>query len=298
MDLAHSATVAPVADRAALTHVRALVQQAGTSFFWAMRFLPPHKRDAVFAVYAFCREVDDIADGDMAVQTKRAELDRWRAEIAAIFEATPTRPTARVLAWAAAAFGLARADFEAVVDGMAMDADGPIRAPSLADLDLYCDRVACAVGRLCVPIFGEPGPEGRRVADTLGRALQLTNILRDIAEDAAMGRVYLPADLLAAHTVTFDRPSDLLDHPGLPAVCRDLADRAAAAFVDAERAIAACSKDAMRPAIIMMMVYRRILDRLEADDWTHAGRGTPPGRLEALRGKAEKLLIAVRYGLF
>ena len=98
--------------------------------------------------------------------------------------------------------------------------------------------------------------------------------------------------------MTFDRPSDLLDHPGLPAVCRDLADRAAAAFADAEAAIAACSKDAMRPAIIMMMVYRRILDRLEADDWTHAGRGTPPGRLEALRGKAEKLLIAVRYGLF
>ncbi|MFW6077442.1 MAG: squalene/phytoene synthase family protein, partial [Hyphomicrobiales bacterium] len=154
------------------------VRAASTSFYWAMRLLARPRREAMFAVYAFCRAVDDIADSDQPVARKKALLAEWRGEIHAVFGARPRKPIARALSGPARRFRLERGDFMAVIEGMEMDVDGPIVAPSRADLDLYCDRVACAVGRLCVPIFGEPGETGIAVADHLGRALQLTNILR------------------------------------------------------------------------------------------------------------------------
>ena len=168
-------------------HVERLVASAGSSFFWAMRLLPPPRRRIVFAVYAFCREVDDIADGTRPTADKLRALDAWRDEIGRLYAGRPTRPTTRVLAGGIHRYGLDRRDFEAMIDGMASDAAGPMVAPTQAELDLYCDRVASAVGRLCVPVFGEPGAKGRAVADPLGRALQLTNILRDVDEDAASG---------------------------------------------------------------------------------------------------------------
>jgi phytoene synthase len=182
-------TVAAAARHAAdLSYVKARVEGAGTSFFWGMRILPPAKREACFAVYAFCREVDDIADGDAPQTEKRAELAAWRAEIERLYADAPTRPVTRVLLPAIADYGLEREAFLALIDGMEMDANGPIRAPSWEELLLYCSRVAGAVGRLCVRIFGVPGSDGRALAESLGRALQLTNILRDLAEDASICR--------------------------------------------------------------------------------------------------------------
>ena len=269
------------------------VTAAGSSFYWAMRFLPPDKRDAIFAVYAFAREVDDIADGDDPDDVKRAGLEAWRAEIEALYEGSPGHPITRVIAPAIDAYHLQKKDFIALIDGMEMDGIGPIRAPSMEDLILYCDRVACAVGRLCVCIFGEPGPAGQAVADHLGLALQLTNILRDIEEDAAMGRLYLPRELLALASIEWADPSVVIGDPRLRESCRALAIRAEEEFRLAEEAIARCSRKAMRPAIIMMMVYRKTLDRLLEEDWKYLPNSPRNGV-----SKLEKLWIAVRYGLF
>ncbi|NBB68828.1 MAG: presqualene diphosphate synthase HpnD, partial [Alphaproteobacteria bacterium] len=222
-----------------VAHVDDVVRAAGTSFFWAMRLLPTERRRAMFAVYAFCREVDDLADAEAEAAVKTHALDAWRHEIAALYAGGPRRPTSRALIEPVRDYELERADFEAVIDGMAMDAAGPIVAPLDRDLELYCDRVAAAVGRLCVKIFGAGDDHGRDVAGHLGRAMQLTNILRDLDEDAALGRLYLPREALERHGVPANAPAAALAHPGLAPVCDELADRAFAAF-DRARAAMAC----------------------------------------------------------
>ncbi len=271
--------------------VRAKVQAAGSSFYWAMRFLPRPKRAALFAIYAFCREVDDIADGDLPREGKIVALDRWRQKIEALYAGKPDDEITRALAPAVAVYKLRKKDFIAVIEGMEMDARGPIVAPPLEELDLYCDRVASAVGRLCIHAFGEPTPAGERVADRLGRALQLTNILRDVEEDAAIGRLYLPAEYLAASHIGLTTPVAVAADPRLPDVVAAVGALAEKAFADSEAAIRQCDKDAVRPAVIMMRVYRQHLDRLRANDW----HPLPPLRgFARLRAKASKLLTALR----
>ena len=168
---------------------------AGSSFYFAMRILPRARRDGMFEIYSFCRRIDDIADLAAPRRERLAGLARWRAEIDALY-AGAAPPEHQPLARAIAEFGLRKEDFIAVIEGMEMDAAEDIRAPDLARLDLYCDRVASAVGRLSVRIFGVGEPDGQLLAHHLGRALQLTNILRDLDEDASIGRLYLPRELL------------------------------------------------------------------------------------------------------
>jgi squalene synthase HpnD len=271
--------------------IRARVQAAGTSFYWAMRILPPARRDAMFAIYAFCREVDDIADSDAPPTAKRVELIGWRDEIDAIYAGRPSHLIGPALVAAVAEYNLRREDFIAVIDGMEMDAQADICAPSLAELDLYCARVASAVGHLSVRIFGDASPAADRVAASLGRALQLTNILRDIAEDAARGRLYLPRELLEAHGITDTDPAIVLRHSGLRAVCRDLARVAARHYDDADAALVQCSRRAMRPAAIMKAIYRATFDRLVAADWRDLDR---PVRTPT----PVKLWLALRHGIF
>jgi presqualene diphosphate synthase len=271
--------------------IRARVQAAGTSFYWAMRILPPTRRDAMFAIYAFCREVDDIADSDAPATAKRVELIGWREEIDAIYAGRPSHLIGRALAAAVTEYHLRREDFLAMIDGMDMDAAADIRAPSLAELDLYCARVASAVGHLSVRIFGDASPAADRVAASLGRALQLTNILRDIAEDAARGRLYLPRELLAAHGIADSDPATVLRHPGLRVACRDLARIAARHYDDADAALAQCARRAMRPAAIMKAIYRATFDRLVAADWRDLDR---PVRIPT----PLKLWLALRHGIF
>ncbi|QPC45400.1 presqualene diphosphate synthase HpnD [Kaustia mangrovi] len=273
-----------------------MVRQASTSFYWAMRLLPGEKRRAIFAVYAFCRNVDDIADDEgWTLGEKRRALKDWEDALDRLYEGgLPEGLVARALKEPIARFGLARADFQAVIDGMEMDAGEPIVAPPRAELDLYCDRVAAAVGRLCVCIFGEPGEAGRRVADALGRALQLTNILRDVHEDAERDRLYLPRELIEAEGLPSGDLPAILASPRYPAVWRALAGEAERAFSDAGTALAACDRARMRPARIMMEVYRRNLARMQALSDTDIADPAVPKRLV---GKAEKLAIALRYGI-
>ncbi len=283
---------------AAEQHVLDIVRRAGTSFYWAMRFLPAEKRNAIFAVYAFCREVDDIADDDGAIEDKRLALALWRDEIDHIFSGQANRPTARILAHHLRRFPFEKHAFLAVIDGMEMDAEGPIVAPSMAELELYCDCVAGAVGSLCIQIFGEAGEKGRQVAKSLGLALQLTNILRDLEDDADMGRLYLPAELLEKHEILSRVPPLVIRASALPLVCRELAERAESEFVRARQAMAQCDREAVRPARIMMTVYHRVLTRLRRGDWRDVLSGRRPGPLAKFLQRLEKLLSALWQAIF
>ena len=282
---------AEATDEAALREaVRRRVMAAGTSFYWAMRLLPADRRNGMYAVYAFCREVDDIADDDRPVGQKLQALLLWRAEIDALYDGRARDPVALALREPIARFELRRDDFLAVIDGMEMDAREDIRAPTLATLDLYCARVACAVGHLSVHIFGDTGAAAHRVAEALGRALQLTNILRDLDEDAGRGRLYLPREILDRHGVRDAEPRAVLRHPALPAVCRDVAALALEHFAEADRAMAACSRRAMRPAMLMAAFYRATLAALLREDWRDPS--TPVSL-----SKPTKLWLVLRHGL-
>jgi squalene synthase HpnD len=247
--------------------IRRRVEAAGTSFYWAMRLLPRDRRNGMYAIYAFCREVDDIADGERPVEHKLSALAGWRAEIEALYGERPRHLVARALSGPVRSYQLRKEDFLAILAGMEMDARGDIRAPDLATLDLYCARVASAVGHLSVHIFGDSSAAAHAVAESLGRALQLTNILRDLAEDAARRRLYLPSEILERHGIQGTEPAAALRHPALPAVCRDVAAIAEGHFREAARAMEDCSRRAMRPAAVMAAIYRATLSALQRSGW-------------------------------
>jgi presqualene diphosphate synthase len=269
--------------------IRRRVAAAGTSFYWAMRMLPRERREGMYAVYAFCREVDDIAD-DWPVAERAGGLADWRDEIEALYAGRPRRLIARALVEPVERFQLRKSDFHDLIAGMEMDAAENIRAPDLPTLDLYCARVAGAVGHLSVHVFGDPSPPAHRVADALGRALQLTNILRDLDEDAARGRLYLPKEILERHGIGEAEPKAMLRHPALPAACRDLAAVALDHFEAAATAMAECSRRAMRPAAVMGAFYRAMLDAMLDDGWRD-----PAARVSL--SKARKLWLVLRHGL-
>lgn len=279
----------PIADDAAWSHVRDVTRASGSSFYWAMRVLPAARRDAMFAIYAFCREVDDIADGDTPADEKRRMLDEWRAEVDRVYDAVPKFPTGRALHAAVKSFDLRRRDFMAIIDGMEMDVDKPIVAPSIDELEAYCQRVAGAVGLLSIRAFGATQERAEEFALALGSALQLTNILRDLKQDAAIGRLYLPDELLRSAGIESRDPSEVMDHPALPLVCEEVAKMAAGRFSQAVEALAECPGKALRPAVIMMMMYRRLLDRLVRRGWRDLDSPVSVS-------KPEKIWIAIRYG--
>ncbi len=279
----------PEADAAAT--VENIVRRAGTSFYWAMRRLPESKRRAMYGIYAFCREVDDIADGDGTSEDKLAQLGQWRGEIERLYGDQPRTPVTLALSRPVGAFGLDKEDFRAVIDGMEMDAAPEIRIADMDELTLYCDRVACAVGRLSVKVFGLADEVGKRLAFAQGLALQLTNILRDISEDARCGRLYIPRDLLDSYNIADGDLSSVLRHPAFPKACDILAGVAEQNFEKADAVIAECDRDKIRPAIMMMETYRRIFAKLKRRGWQYLD--LPVGL-----SKPGKLWIALRYGVF
>jgi presqualene diphosphate synthase len=279
------------AAQADLDAVEKIVRAAGTSFYRGMRVLPPDRRHAMYAIYAFCRIVDDIADDDdVPFEARRPKLTAWRARVAGLYRGESDGPVTRVLVAAVRRFDLRQVDFLAVIDGMEMDAETAIVAPDLATLDLYCDRVAAAVGRLSVRAFGDSSEAADRVAHSLGRALQLTNILRDLQEDADRGRLYLPHEWLDEANVPHD-PHAALRAPGLSAVCARVAALAHEHFRAAHAAMRQCDAKAMKPARLMGATYAAILSRLERRGWSRlAERVSLPAW--------QKLWLALRHGLF
>ena len=277
------------ADRADLDAVEAMVRRAGTSFWRGMKMLPPDRRAAMYAIYAFCRIVDDIADEAGALEEKHQALMAWWDHVEGLYEGRSEGPVTRVLLPAIRRFALRQEDFIAVIQGMWMDAETTIVAPDLATLDLYCDRAAAAVGRLSVRAFGDASANADRVAFHLGRALQLTNILRDVHEDAGRGRLYLPAEYLDEAGVPRD-PVQALASPALAKACRRLALDARGHFWEARAAMARCDPTAMKPARLMGATYAAILAELERSRWRDPSRriGLPAWR---------KLWLLLRYGL-
>jgi squalene synthase HpnD len=249
-----------------LALVEDIVRRSGTSFARGMRVLPADRRHAMYAIYAFCRLVDDVADEPAPFENKLPQLQQWRARIAALYEGHAEDGLDRVLLAAIRRYGLRAEDFGAVIDGMQMDAEQVIIAPAEAELDLYIDRVASAVGRLSVRAFGDASRDADEVAHHLGRALQITNILRDLGEDAERGRLYLPREQLQQAGVPC-APDAALSSPKLETACRAMAGIARAHFRAARGAMARCDHKAMRPARLMAASYAAILSTQERAGW-------------------------------
>jgi phytoene synthase len=265
---------------------------SGSSFYAAMSILPREQRDAMFEIYSFCRQVDDIADDPGANSDRLQGLAAWRRDIDALYEERSAAPARLAgLARAIASFGLERADFVAVIDGMEMDVVSTIVAPDAATLDLYCDRVASAVGRLAVKVFGMPPEDGLTLAYHLGRALQLTNILRDIDEDAGIGRVYLPREDLQAAGIALT--PEAVRAAQLDSVCRPLVAQAREHFAAARAVIDRSPRRTVIAPAMMADAYAPILDKLE-----RRGFASPrqPVRRSAWQ-KARLALMLLRYKL-
>jgi len=238
-------------------------RKAGSSFTLSFRLLPAPRRRAMTALYAFCRAVDDVVDDIRDPLPAFTVLAWWRDEIGRLYDGAPRHPVTRALLPAVPEYGLPRAHFEAILDGMAMD----LQHAGFADrpaLQLYCHRVAGVVGLLSARIFGYTDPGTETYAERLGLALQLTNIIRDVGEDALRGRIYLPADELRAHGVL---PADLLARRETPEFLALMAAQVAAARTAYDAALAAlpaCDRRAQRPGLMMAAVYRTLLEEIAA----------------------------------
>jgi phytoene synthase len=262
---------------------------SGSSFYAAMRILPREQREAMFQIYSFCRQVDDIADSEGPRPQRLQALQQWRADIDALYRGDPPARLRDYVA-SVARFDLRAEDFLAIVDGMEMDVPQDIRAPDMATLDLYCDRVASAVGRLSVRVFGLAEDDGILLAHHLGRALQLTNILRDIDEDADIGRLYLPREGLLHAGITSTDPLAVIADPALPKVCAPLVERARRHFEEADAVMARNPRRVVRAPKIMSKYYHAILDRLIA-------RGFALPRAPVRLNKMARIAIVLRHAL-
>lgn len=267
----------------------AAARASGSSFYAAMRILPRAQREAMYEIYSFCRAVDDIADDGGPIPARSSALAQWRADLDAAYAGSPP-PALRDLASAIAAFNLQREDFLAVIDGMEMDVLANIQAPDWPTLDLYCDRVASAVGRLSVRVFGVPEADGVALARHLGRALQLTNILRDLDEDAGIERLYLPREALVEAGIHATTPRAVLDDPALAQACAPVIARAEMHFRRARDIMAACPRASVRAPRLMCEGYYGILQGLRA-------RGFAPPRARIGVSKLTLLIALLRYGL-
>ena len=265
-----------------------ITRQSGTSFYYAFRILPPAKRRAVFALYSFCRVLDDCVDEPGG--EGEAGLQRWLAEVYRCYDGRPDTPLGRELAEALLQFPIPRGCFEDIVAGCRMDLHAS-RYETFAELRVYCERVASAVGLATIEIFEYRHPDTRRYAVELGVALQLTNILRDLGSDAERGRLYLPAEDLRRFGLDADRlRAALVREAAAPLDALGLlsfeAQRARAHYEAARALLPEGDRTAMRPAEIMAAVYGRLLQRVQA-------RGFPL-RPRARLSKPERAWIALR----
>jgi phytoene synthase len=241
-----------------------VTRKSRSNFFFAFLALPRPRRDALYAVYAFCRTVDDVVDLGSDPPAQRAELARWRADIAQCYDGGPVEhPIARQLAGAVRAFHLPRAALEAIVDGCEMDLTHATYETA-EDLEPYCYRVASAVGLCCIEIFGYTDPRARQYAVSLGMALQLTNIIRDVGADARNGRVYIPQTDLRRFGVTNDDLRAGRYGDAFVALMAHEAARARAYYADARAAYPGVDARSLVPAEIMGRIYYALLEEIEA----------------------------------
>jgi phytoene synthase len=238
--------------------------KSGSSFYYSFRFLPPDRRRAITALYAFCREVDDVADEVQDVNVARSKLGWWRAELANLFSGHPTHPVSKALLPATQQFGIDQSRLNEIIDGMEMDLSRR-RYQDFKSLTLYCHRVAGVVGQLSASIFGFSNPKTMIYAENLGLAFQMTNIIRDVGEDARRDRIYLPQEDLQKFGVT---TADILDCKQTPAFEQLMAFQAVrtkSLYSEAFEALSPEDRRPQRPGLIMSAIYRTLLDELERD---------------------------------
>ncbi len=237
---------------------------SGSSFYYSFLFLPPERRSAITALYAFCREVDDVVDECTDQAVAQMKLAWWRKEVAAIYHGAPQHPVARALAEVAPRFNLAEARLIDIIDGMEMDLTHN-RYPSFDALRPYCHRVASVVGLLSAEIFGYQDRRTLEYAADLGMAFQLTNIIRDVGEDARRDRIYLPLDEIGRHGVS---ESDILqsrETDGFRRLMEFQIERALEFYRDAFAKLPAQDRRAQRPGLVMAAIYQTMLDEIQRD---------------------------------
>jgi phytoene synthase len=237
---------------------------SGSSFYYSFRFLPTDRRRAITALYAFCREVDDIADDVSDVNVARAKLGWWRTEVASLFAGHPSHPVTKALVPATREFGVDSHLLGEIIDGMEMDLS-KIRYRDWPELRLYCHRVAGVVGQLSAGIFGYSNPQTLEYAEHLGLAFQMTNIIRDVGEDARRDRIYLPQDELAKFEVPVEHLLAAKHSAAFEALMSFQTDRAQSLYNIAFASLPVEDRKAQRAGLIMSAIYRTLLDEIAAD---------------------------------
>ncbi len=261
---------APAPLEADYARCASITRRASSNFYYAFMLLPAERRRALYAVYAFCRFIDDIAD-DAAAGDPAALLERWRAELGRVYAGSPTHPISRALAHDVQRFAIPRRYFEEIIDGVEMDL-GRTRYERFEDLRLYCYRVASAVGLICIEVFGYHNPRTRDYAENLGVAFQLTNIIRDVSEDAARGRIYLPLEDLRRFGIPEDEILRGVDSYKFRRLMEFETARARGFYAEAARALAAEDRAAMLCAEAMRSIYNALLERITRKNYGVLGR--------------------------
>jgi phytoene synthase len=240
--------------------------QSGSSFYYSFLFLPPERRRAITALYAFCREVDDTVDETTDQSVARIKLAWWRTEVAAMYKGAPTHPVTQALQPHLAPYKLEEQHLQAIIDGMEMDLDQS-RYLDYPGLRKYCWHVAGVVGILSASIFGVTNPRTLEYAEKLGLAFQLTNIIRDVGDDARKGRIYLPVNELQQFGVTAADILNFRHSEKFEALMKFQSDRAQGIYDEALALLPKEDRRAQRPGLMMAAIYRTVLDEIERDNF-------------------------------
>jgi len=246
---------------------------SGSSFYYSFLFLPPDRRQAIMALYAFCREVDDVVDECHDPSLAESKLDWWRSEVAAISEGGPTHPVTLALKDVSGRFDLPAEQLLEIIDGMQMDLQHA-RYPDFRSLQLYCYRVASVVGLLSAGIFGYQDRQTLKYAHDLGMAFQLTNIIRDVGEDARRGRIYLPIEELQRFEVPAQDLFDAQHSERFVRLMEFQYERAESFYEKAFAQLPAVDRKAQRPGLVMASIYRTLLAEIRADGFQVLDRRT------------------------
>ena len=247
--------------------------KSGSSFYYSFLFLPAERRRAITALYAFCREVDDAVDEPADPQVARATLAWWREEVAQLYAGRPQHPVTRALAEAIGPFNIQQRHLGEIMDGMEMDLTLN-RYPDFASLQLYCHRVAGVVGLLAAGIFGYRNPKTLEFAEKLGLAFQLTNIIRDVGEDARKDRIYLPGDEMQHFGVAVSDVLAARHTEGFSRLMAFQAERVKGCYAEALAALPAEDRRSQRPGLIMAAIYRELLEEIGRDGYQVLTRRT------------------------
>ena len=276
-----------------MNDIKKIVRKSGTSFFWSMRFLPKAKREAMYTLYAFCRHIDDIVDGDSSIAEKQELLQAWREELDNIYDKkVPATEIGRRIYKNCMRFKLPKSEFLRLIDSISMDVPNPVQAPRLSDFYRYCRGVAGVPGSLSLRIFGCNDEKMiEELSSSLGNALQITNILRDVKEDALSNRLYIPREFLQKAEITATDPRTVVTDKNLAIAREELAKIANEDFKKSYELIKYLDKKTACPVKIIAGIYKKYFDIMQERGWEVISPKPTIGRFGKL-ALAVKALLA------